>query len=157
MVYWRYVVLLLMLPGSWAFAAADQTLNLSISKAPVAPDGTTAGAVTDFVLSFRDADPSIPGIGFRTGATISLVLPPEFINTGLPVGGSGSSLPDCAVPVISGCSTAFVLQGWPQSPVPPLPSVAFSQYIIPANRRWRKITKTGFLLMGCKRQCNCWR
>ena len=91
-------------------ANADfQILDISIVKAPVAGDGTTAGAVPDFVLTFADRDPAVDGISIQNGGTVEIILPPDFINTGA-VG-----------------ANVIILQGWPQSPrvdapgAPPFP------------------------------------
>ncbi len=82
---------------------ATEYLEVSIRKAPVAPDGTTAKAQTDIVLTFVDIDPAVDGIGLMTGATIEVELPDEFVNTG------------------GGTNSIFLLQGWPQSPPFPFP------------------------------------
>lgn len=79
-------------------------LNVSITKAPIAPDGTTAKAVTDIVLTFVNPDPQVDGIGLQSGATIEVTLPDGFVNTG------------------AGVNSVIILQGWPQSPpTPPFP------------------------------------
>lgn len=83
--------------------AADTPLDVSVSGAPIAPDGTTSGAVTDFVLTFADRDPSVDGLGLPTGSTITVDLPAAFVNTG------------------AGGDNAIILQGWPQSPIIPFP------------------------------------
>jgi hypothetical protein len=97
------VVLMIGLNAPLAIAA---DLDVSIRKAPIVPDGTTAGAVTDFVLTFVDKDPDVAGIGLSAGATVSATLPEGFINNDDP------SL---------GTNLAILLQGWPQSPVFPFP------------------------------------
>ena len=90
----------LSVPG---IAGADShMLDVAISRAPVAPDGTTAGAQTDFVLTFRDRDPSIDGIAMEEGGTFVVDLPPGFMQVG-----NGNNV--------------AVLQGWPQSPRVPFP------------------------------------
>jgi len=80
---------------------ATKHLEVSIRKAPVAPDGTTAKALTDIVLTFVDIDPAVEGIGLLNGATVQVKLPKEFVNTG------------------GGTNSIFLLQGWPQSPPAP--------------------------------------
>ena len=35
-------------------AAKSKSLDITTVKAPVAPDGTTAGAVTDFIINFKN-------------------------------------------------------------------------------------------------------
>jgi hypothetical protein len=70
----------------------------SVTKAPVAPDGTTAGALTDFVITLVDRNPSVEGLDLKKGATIEIVLPKGFTNLG------------------KGDNSVILLQGWPQSP-----------------------------------------
>lgn len=97
----------LALVASLTFLPATATAQLeilSITRAPVAPDGTTAGAPTDFVVTVVDRDPSVPGIGLSTGGTVEVVLPPSF--TIMP----------------SPRNSAVPLQGWPQSPPGPPPA-----------------------------------
>ncbi len=76
---------------------------LAITKAAVAPDGTTAGAATDFVVTFVNPNPKIDGLALKTGATVEIVLAPEFEK----VSDEGNSV--------------ALLQGWPQSPPAPPP------------------------------------
>ena len=85
-------------------AVADYQLDITTSKAPITPDGTTAGAITDFVLTFRDLDPAVDGISMLEGGTVTATLPPAFVNIGV------------------GSNTAILLQGWPQSPPAPPPA-----------------------------------
>lgn len=87
-----------------ANAHDDHALEVRIDKAPVAPDGTTAGEISDFVVTFVDRDPALPGIGLKAGATVTVTLPDEFVNT-------GTGKPNAAI----------LLQGWPQSPPAPPP------------------------------------
>ena len=48
----------------------------SIVKAPIAPDGDVAGAVTDFVINLNvDMDPAAPGKMLRKGQAIKIKLP----------------------------------------------------------------------------------
>ena len=78
---------------------------LTTNKAPIAPDGTTAGATTDFVITFKDPDPGTKGEKLHAGATIEVVLGDAFNNTE-----NGE------------VNTTIILQGWPQSPpTPPFP------------------------------------
>ena len=83
-------------------------LPISSAKAPIVPDGTTAGADTDFVITFADLDPEVPGIGIREGGTISVRLPDGFVQD------------DPTAPM-----TLVLLQGWPQSPRQPFPAVTY--------------------------------
>lgn len=100
-------------------------LDVRVELAPVAPDGLTAGAVTDFVVAFADVDPAVDGVALQAGGSIRITLPAEFANHGaLPVTGSGT-IPGCGPPLVTACSTAIILQGWPQSPRLPFPSVSW--------------------------------
>lgn len=84
-------------------AVVADTLDVTVTRAPVAPDGTTAGAVTDFVLTFADRDPNVSGIALPVGSTVEVNLPAGFVNTG------------------AGGDNVIILQGWPQSPIIPFP------------------------------------
>lgn len=86
----------------------DDELAINTAKAPIVPDGTTAGAATNFVVTFADVDPDVPGIGIRTGGTISVTLPAGFVRH------------DPAAPM-----AMVVLQGWPQSSRRPFPDVTY--------------------------------
>ena len=83
--------------SSFAALADAHELDISIAKAPVAPDGTTAGAQADFVLSYVDPDPTVDGLPMLTGGTFTVVLPADFTQVG-------------------DNNNVAVLQGWPQSP-----------------------------------------
>lgn len=85
-------------------AAAHESLDISVAPAPIGPGGTTAGEVTDFVLTFIDRNPAVDGIGMVAGGSVTVELPPEFTNTG------------------SGGDGLILLQGWPQSPPAPPPA-----------------------------------
>jgi len=80
------------------------SLDVSIAKAPITPDGVAAGAITDFVVTFVNPDPAVDGISLHTGATVTATLPAGFVDTqdGTP-------------------NVAILLQGWPQSPPVPFP------------------------------------
>ncbi len=97
-------VALLVTLVSMVGAVADHQLDITTTKAPITPDGTTAGAITDFVLTFRDIDPAVFGISMLAGGTVTATLPPAFVNTEV------------------GTNTAILLQGWPQSPPAPPPA-----------------------------------
>ena len=92
----------------------------SIVPAPVAPDGTVAGAQTDFVINFAvDKRPNAPGLSFEPGDRVEVKLPDgiEFVDpVNFPI--SKALMPGCAPPVLT-CSTAVFLRGWPQSPIAP--------------------------------------
>jgi hypothetical protein len=75
-------------------SATPPDLPVEVTKAPVAGDGTTAGAVTDIVLTFADPDPSISGIGSRLGARSRLYSPmpsptPAWVRRALPCSKGG--------------------------------------------------------------------
>ena len=57
---------------------AASSLDVTVSKAPIAPDGTTAGADSDFVLTFIDRNPAVPGIGLMAGGFVEVELPDAF-------------------------------------------------------------------------------
>ena len=92
--------------------ADSQILDISIAKAPVAGDGTTAGAVPDFVLTFADRDPAVDGISIQNGGTVVILLPPDFIDTG------------------AGGENVIILQGWPQSPRVDGPGFPFTRSVV---------------------------
>ncbi len=104
-----------------ALADSDKARNLvsAIDNAPIVADGNVAGAATDLVITLdRDLDPAVDGYRLAAGGTIRVRLPEAFRHTGEPaladVFGSG----DC-VPGNMQCSTAVMLRGWPQGPIPP--------------------------------------
>lgn len=104
----RRITLLLAMAVVMALAApaagsSGDSLPIGVAKAPVAPDGTTAGEITDVVFTFVDQDPAVPGISLENGATITVEFPDDFVNTGV------------------GPIQAAILQGWPQSPPAPPP------------------------------------
>ncbi|MGI9597736.1 MAG: hypothetical protein ACR2QK_16350 [Acidimicrobiales bacterium] len=111
--------------GTAQAASHDDDLHVTIDRAPVDPDGDRNGAPTDLLVTFRNIDPAVSGVGLKAGGTIQITLPDEFIDAeGLPFAATGSS-PTCAPPKISTCNTAVIVQGWPQSPVLPFPAVAW--------------------------------
>lgn len=150
---WRRVLVVIVVMAGTTTAAslsADahsrSDLQIEIGLAPVAPDGLTAGAPTDFIVGFEDIDPNVPGIGLEAGGTVRITLPAEFVNTGdRPVTGD-VTLPGCGPPLVSSCSTAVILQGWPQSVQPPFPSVeweaATNTIVVTANAHWFPIDAT---------------
>lgn len=75
-----------------------------VDRPPVSPDGTSAGAITDFVITFIDRDPAVDGISLKSGGTVTITLPDGFVDTG-----DGTD------------NTIILLQGWPQSPPFPFP------------------------------------
>lgn len=89
-------------------ASSHDGLTISTARAPIVPDGTTAGADPDFVVTFADPDPDVPGIDMRAGGTVALRLPDEMM------------LEDASAPL-----TGVVLQGWPQSPRVPFPAMSY--------------------------------
>ena len=96
--------------------AKPKSLDISTLKAPVVPDGTTAGAVTDFVINFKDLDPDKKGEKLHAGDTVEVVLSDAFLSDGsTPIGPSGNFV--------------ILLQGWPQSPPAPPPSFPWTTAI----------------------------
>lgn len=102
------VVALALLPTGVSAHRSSGDLTLDVVKAPVAPDGTTAGAPLDFVVMFRNQDPDVDGVGMKAGGTITVELDAAFDLSGnqlSPPHPGGLPPPP-----------AIVLQGWPQSP-----------------------------------------
>src|SRR3990172_145692 len=91
----------------------------AVVKAPVVADGDVVDAATDVVINLDTSlDPAVPGRTLLAGHTIKVTLPDEFVNTGsIPLRDVFSS-PTC-VPGNLQCSTAVLLQGWPQRPILP--------------------------------------
>jgi len=93
-------------------------LVAAVVGAPIAPDGNVAGAPTDLIINLnRSMEPSVPGRSLLQGKTIKITLPEAFENMGLPV--ETMFTEDCA-PNNFQCSTAILLQGWPQYPLLPM-------------------------------------
>jgi hypothetical protein len=97
--------------------AHDTSLKVKVTKAPIAGDGTTAGAVPDFVLTFANTDPSVDGVGILERGTIVIDLPHDFVKTS----DTGN--------------TAILLQGWQASPrflsyTPPSPPFIWADTIV---------------------------
>jgi len=89
----------------------SENLSIEVIRAPIAPDGTSAGASTDIVLNFRDLDPDTDGIPIKKGGSIEVVLPEAFTKTeGVP-------------------NLGIILQGWPQSPPGPPPSFSITTIV----------------------------
>jgi mono/diheme cytochrome c family protein len=101
-------------------AATDEGIVRSIVKAPVTPDGTTAGRTTDFVINLEiPLQPNLPGLTLLEGKQIRVTLPEEIVfdnEADYPVKGVGEE--NCA-PGNLQCSTGVLLQGWPQNPIRP--------------------------------------
>ena len=75
------------------------SLPLTIGPSPVTTEGNVAGRPTDLVLMLPMAgDPSVPGLAFAPGGTITVTLPAGFVRTQNPI--------NVAVP-----------RGWPQADV----------------------------------------
>ncbi len=115
-------------------------LSVSAAESAFTADGAVAGRATYIVVTFRETDPSVPGIALRAGGTVSVQLPDSFVDTGtVPVASVGSS-PDCSPPLLSGCSAALLLQGWPQSPVLPFAQTSWdaatNSIVITASADW---------------------
>ena len=101
-------------------AAVNEGIVREIVRAPVAPDGTTAGRVTDFVINLEvPLTPSLPGLTLLEGSQIRISLPDEIVyenETDFPIKSVGEE--NCT-PGNLQCSTAVLIQGWPQNPVRP--------------------------------------
>ena len=95
-----------LLLGSMPLASAEapSALDVSVTRAVVSPDGTTAGETTDIVVTFVHPDPAVPGISLMEGGTVAVTLPDGFVDTGV------------------GVNSVALLQGWPQSPPAPPPA-----------------------------------
>ncbi len=103
-----------------ASAGVDTGIVARVTNAPVTPDGDVAGALTDFVITLdRSLDPTVAGRTLLAGKTVKVTLPDDFVNLGGPVLNPGPP-PSCPPPART-CSTAVLLQGWPQHPIPPSP------------------------------------
>jgi hypothetical protein len=112
---------------------ARDNIVTSVEKAPVAADGDVVSAATDLVINLNTSlDPTVPGRALLAGRNIKVILPDQFVNTGLLPLQDVFSSPTC-IPGNLQCSTAVLLQGWPQHPilpkVPPAPpGVGAPQY-----------------------------
>lgn len=96
--------------------AHDTSLKVEATKAPIAGDGTTAGAVPDFVLTFANTDPSVDGVAILERGKIVIDLPDDFVKTS------------------DAGNTAILLQGWQASPrflsyTPPSPPFIWADTI----------------------------
>lgn len=112
---------------------ASDNIVTSVAKAPIVADGDVESAATDLVIDLDTSlDPAVPGRTLLAGRTIKVILPDQFVDAGLlPIQDVFSS-PNC-IPGNLQCSTAVLLQGWPQRPilprVPPAPpGVGAPQY-----------------------------
>lgn len=115
------VILSLSLPQIAIAGSPSTGIVSSIVKAPIAPDGDVAGAVTDFAINLNiDMDPAIPGKVLRAGESIRIQMPAEFKLANAekyPVRDLFSAK-DC-VPGNLKCTTGVLLHGWPQHPILP--------------------------------------
>ena len=103
----------------------------SIDKAPVVPNGDVAGQPTDYVITFEGSpDPIAPGRGLMAGQQIRIILPEAFdlanIDPDYPLLDAPTPFPPAPPlpehPCFPGnliCTTAVLLQGWPQHPLFP--------------------------------------
>lgn len=107
------VATLLVLSGTATADRRGGDLAISVARAPIVPDGVTAGAPPDLVVTFRDPDPTVPGIGLAAGGTITIELDDAFDLTGDQL---TPPKPPGPPP-----TPAILLQGWPQSPRPDFP------------------------------------
>ena len=107
----------------------------SIEKAPVIADGDVAGQPTDIVISFTGSkDHHVPGRTLAAGDEIRIIFPWEFdlanIDPNYPLRDVPWPFPPVpplppmpCVPTNLQCTTAVMLQGWPQQP--PFPPALF--------------------------------
>jgi hypothetical protein len=129
----RYALLLLVMAFAMALvtpaagANGRDALEITVGKAVVSPDGTAAGEITDVVFTFVDPDPAIAGISLKKDATITIVFPDDFVNTG------------------AGAVQPAILQGWPQSPPAPPP---LFPWVASVNDTTVTITLTDDYLVG---------
>ncbi len=117
------LIVLLILAAAMLITAGttstDGNIVANIEKASVVPDGDVAGAVTDLLINLDTSlDPDVLGRSLLTGRTIKVTLPDAFVNTGSPPLQDVFSSSTC-VPGNLQCSTAVLLQGWPQHPILP--------------------------------------
>ena len=84
------------------------------------PDGTTAGRVTDILINLEvPLAPNLPGLTLLEGNQIRVTLPEEILydnEADFPIKSVGEE--NCT-PGNLQCSTAVLLQGWPQNPIRP--------------------------------------
>lgn len=107
------VASMLALAGTATAHQQGGDLPISVARAPIVPDGVTAGAAPDFVVTFRDPDPAVAGVGMEAGGTITITLDDAF-----DLGGDQIAPPKPPGPPPV---PAILLQGWPQSPRPDFP------------------------------------
>ena len=108
--------------ASLAVAQGGSTgIVASIGKAPVVSNGDVQGALTDYVITLdASLDPAVPGRSLEPGDTVAVSFPENFDLADLgafPLAGVGS-VASC-VPGNLQCTTAVLIQGWPQNPLPP--------------------------------------
>jgi hypothetical protein len=124
-----------------SFALAAGIVD-SIVKAPVVADGDVTGKPTDYVINLSGSmDPNVAGRSLSEGGQIRVIFPPDFDLTNLnpmyPLLDAPTPLPpiaplqanDC-VPAWLTCTTAVILQGWPQNPYFP-PAIFHTMSIDP--------------------------
>jgi hypothetical protein len=113
---------LLMVAAVAVFASDDLAAGIvaSIDKASVTADGNVTGVPTNYVITLEGSlDHKVPGRSLKSGDQIKVFFPPEFdlgnLNPAFPL----SDVPASGVPCVPGnlqCTTAVILQGWPQEP-----------------------------------------
>lgn len=102
-----------------------------IAKAPVVADLDVRERPNDYVITFDiSLDPSVPGRALIAGNVIKLLFPQEFnlssLNPAYPL--LDIPVQGVCVPGNFQCSTAVILQGWPQHPL--FPPAAFASLSI---------------------------
>ncbi len=124
--------IMILCAATFPVQATDNIVS-AVVKAPVVADGDVVSAATDLVIDLDTSlEPAVTGRTLLAGRTIKVILPDQFVNTGLLPLQDVFSSPTC-IPGNLQCNTAVLLQGWPQHPilprVPPAPAgVGAPQY-----------------------------
>lgn len=146
-----YITSTLVLMCGFAYAGQNNDgFVYDINRAPIVADGDVAYRQADYVIDLVSADdPTDPGIDMQSGDQLRVSLPsgtmPENL-TDFPVctlaTSCGSPLGACA-PGTLGCTTAVILQGRPQSPAAPFPTVEIvnNVLILTANGDYGPVAK----------------
>jgi len=111
-----------LVPSAVPSGVRSSGIVASVTNAPVAPGGDVAGAATDVVINLDiDMDPAVPGRTLPAGRSIRVLLPLgfEFVDpVNFPLADVFSAA--SCVPGNLQCTTAVLLQGWPQHPILPV-------------------------------------
>lgn len=133
----RLMILLPLLAIGSAANADDDEFVDGVQKAPIVFDGDVADRQADYVVDLTSPDdPTVDGVNVLTGDQFKVYLPEGTMPANLtdfPVcalaSNCGSPLGACA-PGTLGCTTAVILQGRPQSPAAPFPSVEVADNVL---------------------------